>query len=52
MEEMYKARYGKRAQIFHALSGLITLLTPPRVHQPRSSLNPIFLGFYYIAMID
>lgn len=41
MEEMHRAKYGERGTELPYLSG-----APPRVHQPESSPNPTFLGFY------
>ena len=46
MEEMKRAMHEERAGSFHALSRKATLPAPPRVHQPRSSSNPVLLGFY------
>ena len=41
---------------FHALSEQATLPAPPCVHQPKSSPNPILLGFlcrlHYTAVTD
>lgn len=45
-KEMHKAKHVERAWSFHALGGLPILPTPPHVHQPKSSLNPILLSFH------
>ena len=54
MEEMHQARCEGMSS--HALSKGTTLPKPPRVHQPRSSLNPCpfeFLwGLCYIRKLD
>lgn len=46
MEEMHRARSGERARSFHAVSEHASLPEPSFVPQPRSSLNPVPLGFY------
>ena len=45
MDKMQRARPGERVWGFHALSRPSNLSAPPRVHQPRSSLNPNLSGF-------
>lgn len=45
MEELHRTRYGERVQRFHVLSKHTTLPESPHVHQPRSSLSSILLGF-------
>lgn len=45
MKEMQRAGYGERGQSFHALSGHTILFKSASVYQPRSSSNPILLGF-------
>ena len=46
MEEIHRERYGERAQSFNVFSEHTTLPKSPHVHQPRSSPNPVLLGFY------
>ena len=47
MEEMHVVGKGEGAmQNFYALERQITLPKSPRVHLPRSSLNPVLLGFH------
>ena len=43
MEEKHTARYGERAQSFHALSELTTNPESPRVHQPGNPSCWIFM---------
>ena len=45
-EEIQRARHGEGVWSFHAVSRYITLPISPHVHQCRSSLNPVLLGFY------
>ena len=41
-----EAQCGARAQSFHSTLGSTTLPTPPCVHQPGNSPNPVHLVFY------
>ena len=50
-EELHRGRYGQRAQSISSLSEHAAILESPYAHQPRSSLNPIFLGFYGDVMV-
>lgn len=43
---MKRARYGERAQSFHALAECANLSKSPHIHQPGSSLNIVLWGFY------
>ena len=45
MEEIHGAKYGGRAEIY-AFFESATLPKSPCVHQPGSSPNPVFWGFY------
>lgn len=49
-------RYGMRTEELHVLSVYVSLPTPGFVHQPGSSLNPIFCKFLcmfrYVGMVD
>ena len=46
MVEIHEAMDGERMPSLHTLSKHVALLKSPHVHQPGSSLNPIFLSFY------
>lgn len=46
MAEMCRAGCRERELKFHAFPGLTTLPASPCAHQPGSSLDPIFSGFY------
>ena len=46
MEEMRRARHVEGGAELPCPAWVPTLPAPPRVLQPRSSLNPILLGFY------
>lgn len=45
MEEMHAERYGVGVQSFDALSRCDTLPKSPHIYSPRSSPNPLLLGF-------
>lgn len=51
MEELQRRRYGEKVRKekvrnVHVPSDHATLPKFPHVHQPRSSSNPVLLGFY------
>lgn len=50
MEGFHRARYGRRAQTFHALGQYIILPVSPCVQHPGSSLNPSFWSFMEAAL--
>ena len=55
MEEMHEARLGERAQGSHTLSACTILLSPPYVHPPGSSPNPVLWfswRLHYTGMMD
>ena len=52
MELMHRARCGERTRSFHAPSGLTALPTPPRVHQPGSSSNPVLFFLFLLVFLE
>lgn len=51
---MHRRKYGEESQSLHAISRLAPFSKPPRVHQPKSSLNPVLLlwRLHYVGMIE